>query len=85
MQETNQESMTLPEWLGAAGLSDKHYFSMWHEICVTNAARQAWMQGEDPTEYRNDHSSLEAYYLKSLEPHRITGIDEREHGKGQNP
>jgi hypothetical protein len=73
MQTTNRESMTLSEWLGAAGLSDKHYHSMYHQQCVINAARDAWMRGEDPTEYRQDHSSLETFYLRSI------------HGKGQNP
>jgi len=66
MQTTNRESMTFSEWLGAAGLSDKRYFSMWHEQCVKNAAYDAWKRGEDPTEYRNDHSSLEDFYQRSL-------------------
>jgi hypothetical protein len=71
--QTNQESMTFPEWLGAAGLSDKQYVSMLHEQCVIDASRQAWMRGEDPTEYRQDHSSLETFYWSW------------KHGQGQNP
>ena len=66
MQTTNCESMTFSEWLGAASLSDKRYFSMWHETCVKNAAYDAWKRGKDPTEYRSDHSSLETFYQSSL-------------------
>lgn len=61
VKETNNEGLTLVEWLNAA-VGEKHYNSMFHESCVVNAARDAWKRGEDPTEYRNDHSSLESFY-----------------------
>lgn len=61
IKEINCEGLTLAEWLGAA-IGDKRYESMLHESCVVNAARDAWKRGEDPTEYRNDHSSLESWW-----------------------
>lgn len=66
MTATNQEGLTLEEWFCVAGLTGKRYFSMWHETCVVNAAQLAWVRGEDPTEYRNDVSSLEDFYHRSL-------------------
>ena len=60
-EKTNREDLSFDEWLAAA-VGDKHYDSMFHESCVVNAARDAWKRGEDPTEYRNDHSSLEEHY-----------------------
>lgn len=62
IKETNREDLTLVEWLCVAGLGYKIYDSMFHENCVFNAAHDAWKRGEDPTEYRNDHSSLESHY-----------------------
>lgn len=60
-KKTNREGLTLVEW-AAIAVGDKHYSSMFHESCVVNAAHDAWKRGEDPTEYRNDHSSLESHY-----------------------
>lgn len=42
-QETNKEGLTFAEWLHAASMTGRKI--------KTKEAREAWLQGQDPTEW----------------------------------